>query len=279
MAGILELGLSGVYESKAPVPDNHPLADPPLPVGSFLAGSYGSHRLVGGDVWFSPFNLVQVSGHSSYNTETSRFSEHSYLAQVQPLKILALSASYDQHRDRDYFYSSVLFSDMLKSLGQESRVIGGSATATLGKVEVSADVKDYKRDIGEAQRFGADLRGNFFENTMRSGFGYHYLRASSNFAIVPVENATGSFHELRGWAMHDTKSYFASLDLIGFIFRKDVDTRTINWETQGTLGYHLTPDLALSCDLSYGQNSQYKEEFKGLMRLTYNMTSGKGATK
>jgi hypothetical protein len=272
LAGKAELGLSGVYESKAPT----------LPAGTpTIPGAFGDHRLVGGDIWVAPVSMVQVSGHSSYNTETKKFAEHSYLVQVQPLKALSLAATYDQHHDRDYFFSSVLFSDMLKSLGQESSVYGGSATyALLGnKAEISADFKDYKRDIGSAQRFGGDLRGNFLGNTLRSGLSYHYLRASSNFAVVPVENASGSFHEVRGWAMHDTKSYFASLDVIGFFFKKPVENRDNAWETQGSLGYHLTPALALSGDLSYGQNPQYNDEFKGLIRLTYNMTCGKGATK
>ncbi len=274
LAGKLELGLSGVTESKRPV---QPTGTPTV-----LQGAYGSHRLIGADVWLSPLNMVQLSGHSSYNTQTDRFAEHSYLLQLTPLKNLVLAGSYDHHRDRDYFYSSALFSgtDFLKNLSQESRVLGGSATYTIQKVEISCDFKDYRRDIGEAERFGGELRGYFADNSVRSGFGYHYLRAGSEFAVVPnVPNTSGSFHELRGWAMHETKGYFASLDLIGYLFDKPVENRDSAWEAQGSLGYHLTTDLALSGDLSYGQNPQYRDDFKGLVRLTYNLTAGKGATK
>ena len=58
-----------------------------------------------------------------------------------------------------------------------------------------------------------------------------------------------------------------------------MENRSNAWEAQGSLGYHLTKDLALSGDLSYGQNPQYKDETKGLVRLTYNMTTGKGGAK
>jgi hypothetical protein len=169
---------------------------------------------------------------------------------------------------------------MLKNLGQESRALGASATYTLNKNdELSADYKHYSRDIGKADRFGGELRGNFAESSVRSGFGYHYLRSSSDFAIVPVANASGSFHEIRGYVMRDTKSYFASVDLIGYLFRKQVESRDGAWEAQGSIGYHLNPDLAVSADLSYGQNPQYNDELRGLIRLTYNMTTGKGGTK
>ena len=285
LAGKLELGLSGVYESKAPTLDNNPSPTVPLNLlpggaGSFGSkGSYGSHRLVGGDIWLSPLSMVAISGHTSYNTETEKLAEHSYLLQVTPLKALALNASYDQHRDRDFFYSSVLFSNMLNTLSQQSRVIGGSATYTLNTLELSGDFKDYKRDIGKADRFGGELRGNFPDSLVRAGLGYHYLRASSNFAVLPIDTESGSFHEVRGWVMRDTKTYFASLDAISYIFKKQVEGKDSAWEGAGSLGYHLNPELAVSGDLSYGQNPQFNNEVKGMVRLTYNMTTGKGATK
>jgi hypothetical protein len=271
-SGLLELGFSGIYESKAPAPNV-------IPAGT-VSGSYGDHRLLGADIWLNPLAMVQLSGHSSYNTETEKFAEHSYLVQVTPRKDLVLSANFDEHHDRDYFYSSILFSNMIKNLSQESRVIGGSATYTINKnTDLSGDYKNYKRDLGKADRFGGELRGNFLDNTLRTGISYHYLRASSDFAIVPADTASGSFHEARCYAMHDTKSYFASVDLIDYIFKKPVENRDSAWEALGSLGYHLTPDLAISGDLSYGQNPQYNDEVKGLIRLTYNMISGKGATK
>ena len=270
LAGMLELGLSGVYESAAPT----------LPVGIALPTAYGSYRRVGGDIWLSPLSMVQFSGHTSYNAETQKIADHSYLLQVTPLKALTLAATFDRVRERDFFYSSILFSSMLTNLDQESRVIGGSATYTLNsKAELSGDYKDYKRDIGEAERFGGELRGNFTDVSVRSGLSYHYLRASSDFAITNVPGASGSFHEVRAWVMRDTKSYFASLDVIDYIFKQPVENKDSAWEGSGSLGYHLTPALAISGDLSYGQNPQYNDEVKGLIRLTYNMNTGKGATK
>ena len=223
--------------------------------------------------------MVQLSGRASYNTETSKLAEQSYLMQVTPGKDLLLSATFDQYNDRDYFFSSILFSDMLKKDGQQSRAAGASATYSTAKYgDVSADYKHYSRDAGKGDRFGGDWRGTFQDKSLRTGLGYHYLRTTPDFAILP--SASGSFHEIRCYALHDTKGYFASVDLIDYVFKEPVQGKDYAWEALAALGYHLTADLSLSGDLSYGKNPQYDNEVKGLLRLTYNTTnSGKGATK
>jgi len=270
--GLLELGLSGVYETKAPV-----LADPAL------AGRFGDHRLLGGDLWLSPHYMVQLMGHASYNTETLGMAEQSYRLQVKPLKGLLLAGEFNEYHDRDMFYSSALFATLLNgnNLNQLSRTLGGSANYALNdQLEASADYKHYSRDLGSAERLGAELRYNLPEGKLRAGAGYHYLRTSPEFAIIPSSDASGSFHELRLFAMRDTKSLFGSLDLIDYLFRKEVEGKRSAWELAGSLGCHLTPDLALSGDLSYGGNPQYNDEMKGLLRLTYSTKiAGKGDAK
>lgn len=264
--GRLELGLAGIYESRSEAPDT-PRA---------LEGSFGSHRLVGADLWLAPHSMLQLSGRSSYNTETGNLAEHSYLLQVTPRKELVLSASFDQHNDRDYFYSSLLFANMLRELGQESRAAGGSVSYTLGKTELIGDFKHYSRDTGKAQRLGGELRSTPLEG-VRTGVGYHYLRSNSDFALAGSDSA--SFHELRAWVLRDSQGCFAALDAVGYFFKRPIENRERAWELLGSLGYHLTPSLELSGDLSYGQNPLYDDELKGLVRVTYNMDTAKGASK
>jgi len=270
--GLLELGLSGVFESKAPA-----LNDPTL------AGRFGGHRLIGADLWLSPHRMVQITGRTSYNTETEGVAEQSYRLQLKPLRDLTLSGEYNAYHDRDMFYSSALFATLLNgnNLNQQSRSLGGSAGYQLNeKLETSADYKHYSRDLGKADRYGAELRYNLPDGALRAGLGYHYLRSSPEFAIIPSDSASGSFHELRCFAMRDTKSYVASLDLIDYLFRRAVEGKRSALELSGSLGYHLTPSLAFSGDLSYGSNPQYSDEVKGLLRLTYTTKiAGKGDTK
>jgi hypothetical protein len=270
--GMLELGLSGVYETKA-----HPLSNVNN-VALLNGGFFGDHRLIGGDIWLSPVRMVEVMGHTSYNTETSGVAEHTYLLNVKPIKHLVLTGEFNEHRERNFFFSSVMFSSLLSNLNEKSRSVGGMASYEVGKgVELTGDYKHYTRDIGNADRMGGDLRLNMKDNTVRSGLSYHYLRAGSEFAIIPANTTSSSYQEVRGWAMHETKGYFASADAIGYFFKERINNKKSAWEVIGSLGYHITPALALSGDLSYGKNPQFIDDLKGLVRLTYNYTAKGGA--
>jgi len=252
--GVLEIGASGQYETDAPALSNH---------------TNVNHRLVGGDVWFSPHKSVEVMGHTSYNTVTKAVAENSYLMNVKPLKHLVLTGEYNEHRERNYCYTWVTFPQLALNPADRSRSVGGSASYEISKaVEIAADYKHYTREFGNADRYGADIKLSFLDNSVRSGLAYHYLRAGKEFAIAG--NPSASYHELRAYAMHDTKTYFAAVDVIDYIFKEKVDNEKSAWEAIASLGYHLTPALAVSGDFSYGRNPQFTEEVKGLVRLTYN---------
>lgn len=262
--GLLEIGASGLYESAAPALSHH-------------AG--GNHRLIGGDIWFSPHRIFELIGHSSYNPETGRAAEHSYLLTVKPVQYLVLAAEFNEHHEQSFLYAWAMFSGAALDPGERSRSVGGSASYGInGNIDVDMDYKHYTRDFGNADRFGGDAKLSFLDNTARAGIGYHYLRAGQGFAIG--SNPTASYHELRAYALHDTKTYFAAVDVIDYIFKNKVFNEPSAWEGTLSLGYHFTPALALSGDISYGRNPEFTEETKGLIRLTYNMTyEGKGGKK
>jgi hypothetical protein len=258
--GMLELGLSGVYEGKAPtmLATNHQ--------------KYASHRLLGGDIWLSPHRMVEIMGHTSYNPETKGVAEHTYLLNLKPVKHLVLTAEFTEHREGNYLGSSALLTGMPKfNPADTSQSTGVSASYEISKsIELAADYKHYKRDAGSADRYGADLKVSLLNNMLRGGLGYHNLRADRKFTDSSA--LPGSYHELRIYALHDTKTYFASVDVIDYIFTEKVKSEKSAWEASASLGYHITPALAASGDISYGKNPEFLDETKGLIRLTYNMT-------
>jgi len=83
--GLLEIGLSGVYESAAPALATH---------------TAGDYRRVGADIWATPVKTVDIIGHSSYNPETKQIAEHSYLLNVKPVRELVLTGEFNQHREQ-----------------------------------------------------------------------------------------------------------------------------------------------------------------------------------
>lgn len=261
--GALELGVAGVYEDKAPVLRNY---------------ANGSHRLVGGDIWLSPAKVLELMGHSSYNTETSGFAEHSYLLLLKPLKQFVLNGEFNDHRERNFLYSWSMFSGAALNPSDKSRSIGAGATYEMAKgIEVGADYKHYEREMGNADRYGGELKLAFLDNKVRSGVGYHYLQAGKGFAITGNPSAT--YHEVRGYLMHDGKSYFAAVDLLGFFFKDKIYNKDSMLEGVLSLGYRISPVLTISGDVSYGRNPQFENETKGLVRLTANTIASKGGKK
>jgi len=259
--GMLELGLSGVYEGTAPTMANF---------------THGNHRLLGGDLWLSPHRMVELMGHTSYNPETKGVAEHTYLLNLKPVSHLTLSGEFNEHREGSLYNSSALFTKMPAfNPADKSRSTGASASYEISKsIEVAADYKHYSRGIGSADRYGADLKVSFLNNMLRSGLGYHYLRADRGFAITvaPGVNTSASYHELRCYALYDTKTYFAALDAIDYIFKSKIKNEKSAWEVSASLGYHITQNLAASGDICYGKNPDFIDETKGLVRLTYNMS-------
>lgn len=260
--GVFELGVSGVYETAAPTLKNY---------------TNGDHRLIGGDVWLSPHRTIEAIGHTSYNPETKRVAEHRYLLNFKPFSDLILSGEFNEHRERSYLYAWSMFSGAALNADDRSRSTGGRISYRMFKpLELTADYKHYSRERGNADRYGGEAKFLFLDNTVRGGIGYHYLRAGKAFAISTTPS--GSYHEARGYLLHDTgKSYFAAVDVIGFFFKERIYNERSAWEATGSLGYHLTPRLALSGDVTYGRNPQFEEETRGLVRLTYApVFNGKG---
>ena len=269
--GLLEVGVSGVYESAAPT----------LTSAQYKPSNYDyqGYRRVGGDIWLTPIKSIDFIGHSSYNPETQQIAEHTYLLNYKPIQHLVLTGEYNQHHEKSYLYAWTMFSAANLNSSDKSSSAGVSASYEINKnLEVAGDYKHFTREFGSADRMGGDVRVNYKDNTIRGGFGYHYLNAGEGFAKYQV--TPSSYHELRCFAMHDTKSYFAAVDLLGDFFKEKVYNQNSAWEATTTVGYHFTPALALSGDLSYGRNPQFTEEAKALLRLTYNMTyTGIGGKK
>ncbi|MDD2898095.1 MAG: hypothetical protein PHI31_05215 [Desulfuromonadaceae bacterium] len=254
--GLLEVGLSGVYESAAPTLSTHTIGD---------------YRRVGADLWITPVKSVDILGHSSYNPETQKIAEHTYLLSYKPIQHLLLSGDFNRHNEKSYFYSSSMFSASILNSTDKSTSHGISASYEINKnLEVAGDYKHYKREFGSANRFGGDARVNYKDNTIRGGIGYHYLNAGEGFAIGSNPNA--SYHELRCYVMRDSKNYFGAIDLLGDFFKEKIKNVSSAWEASASLGYHITPAMAFSGDFSYGRNPEFTEEAKALLRLTYNMT-------
>jgi hypothetical protein len=263
--GVLEVGVSGLHEGNVTV-------DPVL-------GRKLDRELVGGDLWFSPDRHVELSGHTFYNTATSGLAEHSYLLILKPHKAFSVSGTYNEDKFKNYFTYTNLHSLFNPDNDGELKSYGAGVTWTgFAPAEVTADYKRFNRSSnvaldsnGNSNRYGAGLRLTLLDNKVRSGFAYHRVDGSDSF---------NAYHEVRGFGQYNSGRYAASLDAIGQFYRDSIFNKKEAFEVIASTGYRLLPELALSGELSYGQNPRLTEDLRGVLRLTFNyLAASKGANK
>ncbi len=264
LKGLFELGVSGLYESRAPALVNY---------------TNGNHRLVGADIWFAPYKVLDLMGNSIYNTETKSFAGHSYLLNIRPVTRLLLSSEFSEYKEKSFLYSWAMFSGAGLNPDERSRITGVRGSYGVTKdLDLSADYKHYSRLSGTADRAGIKLKLSFLDNSVRSGVSYHYLEAEEGFAITG--NSSASYHELRSYLMFDGKNYFGAIDLLGLFFKEKIYNQDSALEATLSLGYHLSPELSISGDVTFGKNPQFSDEVKGLVRINYNaILDNKGGKK
>ena len=255
--GILDLGVSGLSETNSPT-----------------ATGKGDRRLVGADLWLSPVQMIELSGRSSYNTTTKEIAEHTYQATLRPTTGLTFNATFNDVRLADYFAFTNIKSLFSPTINEKYRSFGGSVTYRLAAlpfpVEATIDYMHFKRDsIGDSDRIGAEVRVTPIER-LSTGFSY---------ARVAAANGIMSYNEVRGFALYGISRYTASLDLIGDIYDDKVYDKKVAYEIAASAGYQILPMVRLSGDVSYADNPWYDGEFKGLVRITVNYTTVKGAAQ
>jgi hypothetical protein len=265
LPGILELGVSGLREGGVVI-------DP-------ASGATDDRKMVGGDIWLAPFRATELSGHTFYNASTGGIAEQSYFLTVKPLKVVTVSAVYNEQHFNDYFFYSNLRSLFNPVNGGDLKSYGGGVTVIVAPpVEITADYRRYNRtsDVstdnnGNSDRYGAEARVTLFDRKVRSGFSYHRSDGASGF---------NSYAEVRGYCLYDANRYVVSLDAIDQYYRNSVSGKKNAFEVIASTGIRIMPELALSGDLSYGQNPRLNDELRGALRLTYNYeTASKGAAK
>ncbi len=259
VGGILELGVSGLQEGRVLL--------------NKTTGETSDRQLVGGDIWLSPFKMIELRGRSTYNAAIGGIAEHSYLLTIRPVAPLTVSGEYNENHLKNYFTFSNLRSLFDPTTGDVFKSYGAVVTWTVAKpVEFTADYRHYNRDtVGNTDRYGGELRLTLLDNKLRGGGAYHRVDAPTG---------VNSFHEMRAYAMLDWNKVRGSVDAITDLYDDAIYGRRSAYEIQGSLGFRIVPNVTLSGDVSYGQNPQSAEEVKGLVRLTFNYTTAsKGAGK
>lgn len=265
LKGVLELGVSGLHEGGVTINSTNNTKD--------------NRQLVGGDIWLSPHRFIELNGHTFYNTATGGVAEHSYLLAFKPSRIFSVSAIYNEQLFENYFTYSGIRSLFNPDNGGEVKSYGGSiGWAIAAPVEATADYRHYDRtslvitdNNGNSDRYGLDARMTLLDKKLRSGLAYHRSDGANSF---------NSYNELRGYCFYDSGRHVTSIDAIAQFYKNSIFNRKEAFELIASNGYRILQDLLLSGEIGYSRNPQYNDDFRGVLKLTYNYAyTSKGAKK
>ncbi|HXE96842.1 MAG TPA: hypothetical protein VN642_10575 [Dongiaceae bacterium] len=265
LKGILELGVSGLYEGGVTL--------------NTATNTKDTRQLVGGDIWLSPHRFIDLNGHTFYNASTDGIAEHSYLLAVKPSRIFSISGIYNEQRFNNYFTYSNVRSLFNPDNGGEVKSYGGTVGWTIAApAELTADYRHYNRtsqvitdNNGTSNRYGVDARLTFLDRKLRSGFAYHRSDGATGF---------NAYNEVRGYCLYDTGRYVTSVDAIAQFYKNSIFNRKEAFELVASNGYRILQNLLLSGEISYSRNPQFNDDVRGVLKLAYNYAySSKGAKK
>ncbi len=237
---------------------------------------------------FSGRTLLDVASHPDTPGTTSspsKIAEHDYNLTVKVANSVSVTGAFTERNFFAYFAGSNFKSLFRQDEKDKFRAFGGSVIlGSAASVEVIADFRHTHREsYGDANRFGADVRWNLSSQKLMSGFGYHKVTADDAPAIGTLAPLYGLSHgEARAWVMVQKGLLSASLDGIFYNFDDKKNTnlngQSSIYQVVGSLGYQATTNLKVSADISYGDDSLFKKQVMGLLRVEYRFTS-KGGRK
>jgi hypothetical protein len=242
-----------------------------------------------GAAWnFSGRTLFDVAKHPDLPGSTnspSKIAEHDYNLTVKVAGSVSLTGNFTERNFFAYFAGSNLQSLFRQDEKDKFRSVGGSVIwGSPASVEVVADFRrTHRESYGDANRFGADVRWNLSSLKILSGFGYHRVSADDAPLFGTTTPVYGLSHgEARAWVMYQKGLLSASLDGIFYNFSDKANPNLGGqgsiYQIVGSLGYQATTNLKVSGDISYGDDSLFKKQVMGLLRVEYRFTS-KGGRK
>ncbi|SNB46169.1 hypothetical protein [Geobacter sp. DSM 9736] len=265
--GFLELGIAALHEQGTESRQY-------VAALNDLRNEKNFHELIAGDIWIAPNGIADYSGRIFYDPGVRELAEQNHFVTIRPRTDLSLAFEYNQQRLEGFFAVTALPSTVFRP-APGTEVVSYSAVASYtatSRIEVSADAKQTKYDAaerGKSRKFGLNIDVSFLDGKIRTGGGLH--RVDSQVPRVT------SYNEVHGYGLYTASRYFGSADIITHLFDEAIYGKTSSVTGTITTGYRVTPELALSGDISYGWSPQLVNDLRGLLKLTYHYESSKGA--
>jgi hypothetical protein len=226
----------------------------------------------GADLWFRPFDKVELLGTAQYNALTSSCARRNAYLTLGAFGPLTLRTEYTEISYKDYFTSSTLSAFQLQTGGpvdptEKLKTAGEEAVLAFGPVSLSADYKKYQYHIaGNADYFGGRL-------------GYSAQNAGAHLSAHRMDGKTDKlrYDEYRVYGYKKFSTINVSADLLATRYVVAINGVKDAYSASLAAGYALTARTQLGADVEYAKNPYFDKDVRGLVKLVYNFDFAPGA--
>lgn len=217
------------------------------------------------DLWVHPWDKVDITGRSTYNSITSSWMEHAYSVMVVPLAALRVHADLSAVNYRDYFHSVTTNALKLKTgfidpLEKVFSLGGGIGYTAFNRLNLSADYKNYHYEIaGDAQYYGGRA-GLLLPAAFTAGIAVHRMEG---------ENDKLRFDEYRVFVSKRVGKADLTADFFNVHFDSPINGIKSTYSVIVAASYEITPRWKVAADVEYGKTVDFDERVSGLVKLNY----------
>ena len=230
------------------------------------------------DLWLRPFEQIDLTGRSTYNSITKGWMENSYALTYSPLTTLRFGADYANINFKDYLYnvttSALSILNPIWKDNETQTAIGASVAYTgIKNLTVAGSYKFYSYDkSGDASYFGGKASYSFPDALVVGG------------GLYRMDGATDKlrYYEYRAFASKKIGPADLTIDAMNVNYDKSLNGVSNSYTITGTAGYEFNRKFKAGATVEYSKTPDFDREVQALVKATYTFdtqfTAAKGTT-
>lgn len=229
------------------------------------------------DLWIRPLAQLELTGRSSYSSATSGWMEHSYALSYTPADAVSLGADFSRVNYDDYFHhvttNALSLSNGIIRPGEELTTAGVRGSySPFRNLTLSAQYRNYHYSLaGDADYVGAGA-GYAITDSLVAGFSVNRMYGDTDRL---------RYIEYRLYALKKLGAVDVAAEFFNVNYDRRINGVKNSFALTGSAGYRFNERLRVWGDLEYGQNPDFDDELRGLVKLAYafDMTGSTGRKK
>ena len=218
---------------------------------------------VGGDLWFRPWEKLEIQGKSAYSFSTSGWTEHDYSLVLGSFSLFRLRGGGSWVDYKNYFDSANMSAFKFPSINPNEKVLtlGGAVDIDFTPhFSIAGEYKNYNYDLaGSADYFGGKLIYS------KPGWG------GAGFSVHRMNGGTDKlkYNQFRVYGYKNFGKADVTLDLLHIYYDVAINGVQKAYSVVAAAGYNLTEKARFAADLEYSHNPDFDKEFRTFIKFIY----------